>query len=152
MTCAANPAAPSGYQVWRKAAVPQVLTQWAVSLRDREMRTSPYGATWPLYYDGQTILARKDHHTWTYKAGELVTGICIPGITLYAPVAPGAVSAEAAGDPLATPDPTAAVYPSDRGVDWGLVAASGTAAVATVAAFLLALRLAARPERRRRAA
>lgn len=145
MTCPANPAPPVGYTLWRGQAVPQVLINWALRLRDREMRGAPFGATWPYVYEGQTVLARKDHHHWVYRPGGVATGLCIPGITLYQQTSASAPIASAAGgvDPLAiAPDPTAALFPDDRGVDWGLVFATGAAAIATVGAFWLAMRLA----------
>jgi hypothetical protein len=104
----------------------------------------PYGTMWRMSYNGQDIIARKDYHTWTYRGGQLLTGICIPGITLYAPSG----SAQHVGalpegsDPLAgAPDPSAAVYGADEtlGINWSLVAVSGAAVLAILGAFAAAL-------------
>lgn len=143
MACQANPPAPAGYQVWR-GNVPTELTQWAMDLRDH-VSGFPYGQTWTLPSNGQTVLARKDHHTWTWRGGQLVTGLCIPGITLYAPASPTVAKAIlSAGDPLAgPPDPTAAVFGAEevQTTDWGLVAVSGLAIVGVLTGFWAALRL-----------
>lgn len=147
--CASNPPSPEGFRIWRGAAPPPPLTQWAVDLRDHWMGKARYGDTQTLEYDGNLVLARKDHHTWTYKKGQLITGICIPGITLYkaTPAATTSLSglaAAASADTLEVPDPSAAVYSVDVGTDWGLVGACGAAIAVTVAAFLAGLRYAGR--------
>jgi hypothetical protein len=114
-TCPSNPPSPQGFTIW-KGAVPTPLTQWAIDLRDH-INASPYGTVWTTDYKGLTVAARKDYHTWTYRkqpdgSVQLVTGICIPGITLYsASVAAEGGGAAGATDPAtATPDPTLAVY------------------------------------------
>jgi hypothetical protein len=142
--CSTNPSLPAGYQIWR-GAVPAPLVQWAVDLRDH-INHFPYGQTWELVYSGQTVIARKDHHTYTYRNGKLVTGICIPGITLYAPK-PAGVSATLQIDTLDTPDPSAAVFNTTGATDWRLVAVSVAATVATVGLFLLAIKAAGRSHR-----
>jgi hypothetical protein len=81
--CASDPPAPAGYRVWT-GRVPTELTQWAIDLL-RTVNRYDYGTTWTMPFQGMTVLARKDHHTWTWRGGQLVTGICIPGITLYTP-------------------------------------------------------------------
>ena len=162
MACPPNPKAPEGYRVWRQKAVPKPLEQWAVELRDRWMPTHNFGDTTTMVFtDPATakdtiVLARKDYHTWTYHQGRLVTGICIPGITLYeslltqalAGAAPGVGQYDAGGGgetfDEAVPDPTAARYSQDIGTDWGLVAATAGAAAAIVVAFWAGLKLAGR--------
>jgi|SRR5580692_6730836 hypothetical protein len=143
MSCGANPPPPVGTILWR-GAVPAPLTQWAMQLRDH-IAGFPYGQTWTMAYGGQTVTARKDYHTWTYVNGELHQGICIPGVTLYrqAPLGQQTSTLED-GDPLSIPDPSAAIFSASQGVDWGLVLASGAAAVGVVTLFYLALKGAAR--------
>jgi hypothetical protein len=150
VSCPNNPPAPAGWRVWRKP-VPTPLTQWAMDLRDH-INASPYATTWTTSYNGETVLARKDYHTWTNRKQadgsiKLVTGICIPGITLYETVPAGYAATAQDGD-VVTPDENAAMYGADdvpQTIAWPLVVATGTAIVATVAAFLLAIKLAGRP-------
>jgi hypothetical protein len=144
--CPQNPASPEGFRIWRGPAPAPPLTQWAVDLRDHWMPKAAYGDTQTLDYEGAIVLARKDHHTWTYKGGQLLTGICIPGITLYkpTPAAQNSLSglpglAAASADTLEVPDPTAAVYSVDVGTDWPLVGASAAAIAGLVVAFLAGL-------------
>ena len=97
-TCPSNPPAPAGFKVWT-AAVPSALEQWAISLL-KGINAVPYGTTWT----NGAALARKDYHTWTHRGGQLVTGICIPGITLYSSLPEGYAAASPGNvDPLATP-------------------------------------------------
>jgi len=117
-----------------------------MDLRDH-VGSHPYGTTWTMSYDGQDVMARKDYHTWTYKAGTLVQGICIPGITLYTPVAPATgLSAVATVDDLSTPDPTAAAFGADdlQQTNWRLVATSAVVTATIVGLFWLGLRNAGR--------
>lgn len=143
MTCPSNPPAPAGYRVWR-GSVPKELTDWAISIRDR-INTFPYGMTWNRDYNGQSVVARKDYHTWTHRGGELVTGICIPGVTLYSPL-PGALGLSPianTGDPLATPDDTMAIFDAanaSSGPDWTVVAFTGAALALVVGGFLFVIR------------
>jgi hypothetical protein len=153
--CSPNPASPEGFRIWRGPAPAPPLTQWAVDLRDHWMPKAAYGDTQILEYGGGLVLARKDHHTWTYKGGVLVTGICIPGITLYKPTAAATNSLSglpglgvAVVDTLETPDPSAAVYSVDVGTDWALVGACGAAIAAVTAAFLAGIKYAGSPVRR----
>jgi hypothetical protein len=88
VTCPQDAPAPTGFRVWT-GAVPTDLTQWAIDLL-RHVNAYPYGTTWTIAYGGATVLARKDHHSWTWRNGVLVTGICIPGITLYTQAPPAA--------------------------------------------------------------
>lgn len=138
MTCPNNPPPPAGYRVWR-GAVPTPLTQWAMDLRDH-IAPFPYGQTWTLDYQGTAVVARKDFHSWTFKNGVLVSGICIPGITLYSPIPAGV--AATLGDDLATPDPNLAVYGATppETTNWGLVLLTGALAGGVVWGFFEMLR------------
>src|SRR5712671_3112219 len=153
--CSPNPPPPDGFKIWRGTPPPTPLVTWAVDLRDHWMPKVNYGDTIGIDYEGKYIVARKDHHTWTYKKGVLVSGICIPGITLYqsklsealAGVPKGAVVemtglAAAVVDTLDTPDPTVAAYPVDLGTHWALVGWSAAGAIAVVGAFLAGLHFA----------
>ena len=132
MTCPSNPAPPAGYRILRGHVV-QPLTDWAISIL-RQIRDYPFGATFELTYGGVTYVARVDHHTWTYRGGQLVTGLCIPGVTLYEPRPAGDA---ATLDSLETPDPTAAVYGDvgDDAIDWKLVGTSALAIGVVVGLF-----------------
>ncbi len=89
-----------------------------MELRDH-VASFPYGQTWSMTYSDGTVVARKDHHTFTWRPGQgLVTGICIPGITLYSQSS-SVGGAEDSGDPLATPDGTEAVYGADSAMIGG---------------------------------
>jgi hypothetical protein len=143
--CSSNPPPPVGFKIWR-GTVPAPLVQWAVDLRDH-INKFPYGQVWTLDYAGATVAARKDYHQWTYHNGKLITGICIPGITLYAPKPAGMAATTV--DSLDNPDPTAAVFNTTDATDWRLVAVSGVAIVATVGLFLLAIHGAGRARLRR---
>lgn len=156
-TCPPNPAPPDGYKIWR-GPVPRPLSQWAVDQRDNWMMKpgTAYGDTVGVDYvdpaTGQSsyVVARKDHHTWTYAKGQLVKGICIPGITLYQPELTMAALAGGPGergvgdvtDTLESPDPTVAAYTLEQGTNWGLVAISGLAALGVVGAFWAGLHFA----------
>jgi len=145
MTCPSNPAAPAGYTIW-KGSVPQPLVDWAVSIRDH-VSSKPFGYTETLEYDGQAVLARVDRHSWTYRNGQLITGLCIKGITLYSPIpAPAgagapALAASATGltPDQVTPDPEYAMYPQELGTDWRLVGACAVAILAVGGLFALAI-------------
>jgi hypothetical protein len=166
MTCPGNPPPPPGYGIW-KGAVPTPLTQWAMALRDNINNGFAYGTTWSIPYGDQVVIARKDHHTYTWKKGILLTDICIPGITLYAPLTiasvppagtittpPGTAAPRTLGadetaianpnaGPASTPDqvvpdPSLAVF-SAAPTDWTLVVISAGAGAAVVGLFLLAM-------------
>lgn len=81
--CPLGPIPANNWTLWIGAVPPQ-LTAFAVSSLKTESE-HPYGYEWTTTYDGQQVLAIKQHHTWTYNTGKFVTGICIPGITLYRP-------------------------------------------------------------------
>jgi len=169
MTCANNPPPPDGFKIWRGSPPPRPLVQWAVDLRDHWMPKVNFGETTgidfvdPTTGQSQYVVARKDHHTWTYKNGQLVSGICIPGITLYqskltpalagAPGMGDASTSTATPDTLDTPDPTVAAYAQEPDTNWGLVAVSAGAAAAVVVAFWAGIHFAGKAqEHARRAA
>jgi hypothetical protein len=147
MSCPSNPPAPTGYGVWL-GRVPQPLTDWAISIRDH-IAAPPYGTTWSKDYGGQTVIARKDYHTWTNRGGQLVTGICLPGVTLYSPRAKNGLVgvSDPSGDPLAMPDAAMAIYNAenaDGGIAWGPVVGSGLALLVVVGGFVAAIKYAGR--------
>ncbi len=153
MTCPQEPI-PPGWTVWR-GAVPTELTQFAMDVRDH-VRQYPYGQiAKTIQYNNQTVGAFVSHHTWTYRAGQLVTGICIPGVSLLiqnATPTPTAGVGAATTDSIDTPDPSAAVYGADdvsppTTTDWPLVLISGAAIATITAGFFLALRQAGRARR-----
>lgn len=152
--CPGNPAPRAGYTIW-KGGVPQELVQWAVTLRDN-IRDWPYGQEWTMRWNDMDVMARKDHHTWTYQNGALKTGLCIPGITLYKPVAKpaGALSAADVVDPATvSPDPALALYsvsatPPPEKTNWLLVGVSASALATVAGLFALSLHAIPPPARR----
>jgi hypothetical protein len=143
---------PSGWRVWRQTAVPDPLVQFAIDVRDHVRSYKRGTIAKVVTYNGQNVGAFVSSHTWTYRNGVLITGICIPGVSLLVQQPTGSVGG-AAGDSLATPDPTAAVYGADdlaQPTNWPLVAASGAAVVGVTALFLLALKHAGKAARRSR--
>lgn len=127
-TCPNNPAPPAGYAVWTKP-VPQALSTWAVRLvRSAEFQGAPYWTTWETTApDGGQVLARKDYHTWTHdSAGQLVTGVCISGVTLYMPLTDRAV-------------PPPGTIEDEPRPNAGLILASASAAATVVGLFLIGL-------------
>jgi hypothetical protein len=147
MACPTEPI-PAGWRVWR-GPMPQPLVQLALDVRARIGRYA-YGAiAQTTSWQGSEVAAFKSHHTWTYRGSELLTGICIPGVSLLVPLgAPvGLGAAAAVATDLSTPDPTLAVYAAPEQTDWGLVAVAGGAIALVTGAFLLGLSLAS-PARR----
>jgi hypothetical protein len=153
-SCPDNSSPPSEYVIWR-GPVPPELTQWAITLRDL-MSQYPYGQTWTTIWNGATVLARKDHHTFTYRrlpdgSATLLTGICIPGITIYRerPRQAGLNAADATDPATALPDPELALYsvsatqPPER-TDWGLVLACAAAIAVVSGGFVWGVRAAGR--------
>jgi hypothetical protein len=150
--CPNNPPPRAGYVIW-KGAVPPALVQWAMALRDN-IKDWPYGQEWTMRWHGQDVLARKDHHTWTYRGGQLLTGLCIPGVTLYRLPQPAAASGRLADamplDPAtARPDPSLALYsvsstPPPERTDWKLVAVTAVAAATVAGMFVLGVQAAGR--------
>jgi hypothetical protein len=100
-----------------------------------------------LTYNGQTVALFVSSHTWTYRNGVLVTGICIPGVSVLQQATAG-VMGETQQDSLETPDPTAAVYggapPEQDVVDWPAVTVSAVAILLVVGGFVAAVKLAGR--------
>lgn len=118
-------------------------------MRDR-VRKYPLGAiAKTVVYNGQTVGAFVSSHSWTYRNGVLVQGLCIPGVSLVVQQAAGTVGASMP-DNIDTPDPTAAVYSAEpeRGTDWPLLATTTGIAVGVVALFLLAMKHAGKAARR----
>lgn len=130
MTCPHEPLPPD-WRVWR-GPVPPELTRFAVEVRDR-IGQYPYGrVVAALPWQGGHVGAFKSHHTWTYRGGVLITGICIPGVSLVVPVAAtfGAMAPSAPATDLDTPDPDLAVFPAEpsRAGPWVLALALAAAA------------------------
>lgn len=150
--CPSNPPPPAGYVIW-KGPVPTPLTQWAMDLRDN-IRKYPFGTTWTIEYGGETVLARHDHHEWTYRNGVLVTGICISGVTLYRqrpqPGVNGLGAADVTDPATALPDPELALYsisstqPPEH-TDWGLVLVCAAALATVAGGFVWGIRAAGAP-------
>ena len=74
--------------MWIDPKVPADLTDFAKGIRDK-INKYEYGtvAETKSLADGRTVGAYKSHHTWTNQkqpdgSTKLVTGICIPGISL----------------------------------------------------------------------
>jgi hypothetical protein len=144
---------PSGWRVW-KGPVPPELVQFAIAVRNK-INEYQYGTiAQTTTYGGQTVGAFKSHHTWTYRPTGLVTGICIPGISLV--VQTGTSNSFGLGQPsnstptsspqgdLSQPDPSLAVFGAEDGIDWPLVAASAIALASVVGLFFLGLKHAGR--------
>ncbi len=79
---------PVGWKMWIDPKVPADLTDFAKGIRDK-INKYEYGtvAETKSLADGRTVGAYKSHHTWTNQkqpdgSTKLVTGICIPGISL----------------------------------------------------------------------
>lgn len=121
-----------------------------MDVRDH-VRSYAYGSIARIIqYQGQTVGAFVSHHSWTYRGGQLVTGICIPGVSLI--IQHTGVGGSLVQDSLSTPDPTAAIYGADDvpvATNWALVGATAGTLVAIGAAFWLALRYAGPKESRR---
>jgi hypothetical protein len=153
--CPSNPPPPAGYSVWT-GAVPAPLETWAIrTLKD--IGKVPYGYYgWTLpeeelqKYPAPPIL-RKDRHTWSHRNGRLITGICIPGLTLYKPIAAKVGAGETLILDPATASPSSGIAVFDPPVtDWGLVLTGGAAITLVTAGFLFVLKRS--PNRKRLAA
>lgn len=113
MTCPQEPI-PAGWRVWRGPVPPELVT-FAVAVRDRIRSFARGTIADQRVWRGQTVAAFVSSHTWTYRKGELVTGLCIPGVSLLQPI-PGGVGVT--NDPgLSVPDPDAATWTAE-GYDW----------------------------------
>ena len=80
--------------------------------------------------------------------GTLLTGLCWKGITLYKPLLPAwAPRTRMPRHRHRDADPTLAVYDQSppSGTNWPLFLVSGVAITATIAAFILAIKLAGKP-------
>ncbi len=149
MSCPANPPPPAGFVIW-KGPVPAPLTQWAMDLRDH-INQFPRGYTWTIQYGGGTVLARHDSHSWTWRNGVLVTGLCLSGVTLYRPAAQqaGLNAADVTDPATATPDPELALYSASatrapEKTDWGLVLVCAAALATVSGGFVWGIREAGR--------
>lgn len=143
MSCTIEPT-PAGWQVWR-GAVPTPLTQLAIDVRDHVNKYQRGTFAKTTTYNGQTVGVWVGTHTWTYRNGVLVTGICIPGVSLLVPVGstqgvsgvPTELTGFGADVSDLSPDPTAAVFGADdlERTDWDLVVKTTIALAAVGAAF-----------------
>lgn len=145
MACASEPI-PFGWKVWR-GPVPPELVQLAIDVRNHIGQYAYGSIARTVPYAGGAVAAFKSHHTWTWRDGQLVTGLCIPGVSLLTQAAGGTVAAVPIVDSLDTPDPNAAVFAAD-GINWNLVAVSAGATVLVIGAFFAALHFAG-PKRRK---
>lgn len=127
MACTQQPI-PAGWRVWR-AAVPQDLAAIAIQIRDH-VRDYPLGQiAQAMTFGGQTVGFFVSSHTWTYRNGQLVTGLCIPGVSLLIQNAQASTGVHPQ-DSLDQPDPNAAVWtPDDRQISWPIVAVTAAAIV-----------------------
>lgn len=112
MSCPQEPM-PTGWRVW-KGPVPTELTQIAMDVRDHVRSYKRGTIVQTLIYQGQTVGVFVSSHSWTYRRQPdgttvLVTGICIPGVSLLVQQDPNAPAAMLADDP-SIPDPTAAMW------------------------------------------
>ena len=134
MACPPGPFPTNQWSVWT-GPVPAQLTQFAIHDLSQQAQ-HPYGYEWLTDYNGQQIMAIKQYHTWTYHNGKLITGICIPGITLYRPKK---VGVEETPVDLSTPNSDVAWYDEGAGTNWTTVAWSAGAVTLVVVLFFLAL-------------
>jgi hypothetical protein len=120
--------------------------QAAIDVRDHIRQYKRGTIVRTLQYNGQTVGVFVSSHTWTYRNGVLVTGLCIPGASIL--IQQPANSVGTTLDDLSTPDPTAAVYGADdlatQPTDWSLVAVSAGAILTISALFALAIKHAGR--------
>jgi hypothetical protein len=136
--CPPGPVPANTWTVWL-GPVPSQLTTFAIS----DLKTEadhPYGYEWLTTYDGQQVMAIKQHHTWTYNGGKLITGICIPGITLYRPKKVGLTEVET---DLNSPNQDIAWFDDGNTlppINTTLVTICGAAIITVIALFFLALR------------
>lgn len=141
-SCPSEPL-PAGWRVWR-GPVPPLLSTFAVQVRDR-IGTFAYGVIADaLLVDGIPVGAFKSHHTWTYRNGQLLEGICIPGIMLVVPhesalgkvaVLPRAPASS--GAELLQPDPDIPMWLAAESTSASLLPVFGWAAFALGAVALL---------------
>jgi hypothetical protein len=139
VSCPAVEPLPVGWHLWR-APVPPELGQLAVDIL-HHVKDYPLGSiAKTVVYQNQTVGAWVGTHHWTWRGGQLVTGLCLRGVSLiYQPSTTSTFAEASAVDSLDTPDPTVAAYTTDAGIDWRLVAISGVAGAAVVGLFFFAL-------------
>jgi hypothetical protein len=156
---------PEGWRIFR-GSVPAALGQFAVDALAR-INSYEYGdIAGVTEYNGVQVAAFKSHHTFTWRKGKLVTGLCIPGISLIvsadAAIGLGVFMAghhlgskpyalAATSDPT-TPDPMAAMYSVDNPpetTDWKLVATTAAITVSVVGLFLWGMHAAGRTSSRK---
>ena len=150
MSCVTQPV-PTGWKVWRQTAVPDPLVQFAIDVRDH-INKYPLGSiAKTIVYNGQTVGAFVSLHSWTWRNGQLLTGICIHGVSLIVQQA-GVGGEQPVQDNLDTPDPTAAVYsaetPPPETTNWPLVTVSAGAIVGVAALVAFAIKRAGKAGRR----
>ena len=159
MSCPQEPI-PSGWRLWKNAPVPVPLQQFAVDVLSK-VRSYPRGSIAKVItYGDQTVAAFVSSHSWSYRNGKLVTGLCIPGVSLLIMTTPSSGLAfsdaqqkwelGATADDLSTPDPTAAVYSVDAPpevTDWRLITTTAVITVGVVGLFLYGMRAAGRAAR-----
>ncbi len=142
MPCPNEPL-PAGWRVWR-GSVPAELSKFAIGVRDHVSRYD-YGAiAEQTTYQGSVVGAFKSHHTWTYRNGQLLTGLCIPGVMLVVPTdSPLGRPAQpaASGGDLLSPDPDIPMWLSDADAASAMVLGGsllGVAALLLLARSLIA--------------
>ena len=160
MPCPPNPAPPVGTTLWpANKAVSKAILDWS--------RSNLKYPKWTLVVsniDGQDVVARLETH-YHEPGGTVQPWGCHKGNTIYLPTAPlqqsqfgifppttidPADAADAVSDTYVVAgdqsiDAGSDAVPAIQKTDWPLVIASGAAIAATVAAFVLALKLAGRP-------
>jgi hypothetical protein len=105
---------PVGWKVWR-GPVPPELTTFAMEIRDRIRSYARGTIAATKHWRGQDVAAFVSSHSWTYRQGTLVTGICIAGVSLLQPQPPGVGVTNDPG--LSVPDPDAATW-TGPAFDW----------------------------------
>ena len=133
--CPPGPLPENIWTVWL-GPVPTELTTFAVN----DLKTQadhPYGFEWNTIYDGQQVMAIKQHHTWTYHGGKLITGICIPGITLYRQKKVGVTEVPTY---LGNPNQEIAWYDDGEPTDWTLIGSITIGWLALIVLFMYVLR------------
>ena len=145
MTACASEPIPAGWVPW-KGPVPASIVQTAMSIRDQVKKFTRGTIAQTMNYNGQTVGFFVSSHTWTWKNGQLLTGLCIPGVSVMTQVPNGGTG----GTPppnLNTPDPNLAMYGADEPINWPLVLGSAAAGGVVVGLFFLALRNAGKARR-----
>jgi uncharacterized membrane protein (UPF0127 family) len=79
--CPTDPPVGGGWHPVANVTPP--MRAWAVELLHTPS-TFPIGSQTTRTFDGRTVLAAALHHTWTTDAqGNVITGVCLRGITLF---------------------------------------------------------------------